>query len=1020
MRKITEWPAKWLMLLCLLMTGGHVVASDWTEGGWYYLYNVDAGQFLMGANDWGTRASVGQPTSTDMFQVNTLPNGFYQLKWKKMGNGVFIEGNTNAWVDMASQGHNDWQLTKQTDGSYLISINPNDADYGIAAQGKTYLGWEGGTSTIVRPLLKQNGRNYGGSWLFLVEGEYEKIIQPRVEMKAQMASFLAFADKYSLTVDEAIRSIYEKPILSVTLDELEYACEELSEAVQVYADEQAENGPLDVTDLYIKNPTCESAEHWVGAVQNGSQKPKFFAYQGSTQSSGGVTISKFLENWTSFGNSLPATGISQELTSVVTGKYTLEADAIATQQKDESLTVTGVNLFATGTEKNTTACSTGNEAPEHYAVNFMVIDEVTVIGFEVLATNNANWVAVDNFKLYYNGVDVPMLKEALRRSVVKAEEMEVDRTLVPDPLLDRLNTAIVNARQAVEAAESKAELRSVTTELRKAVWEVKKAPAAVEALQNSIAIHRGILDDPTGLSAGAAEVLRVSLEAAENWKSATSVREVVALENALSDYKTIVAAYQEARSVLDAYISIAAQFAESEISDSYKAALEAVAAKMEIAMTVSQMNIATQALGTALCTWLPQGKPLNGAFDLTALIKNHDFGDNTATGWVTTYPITVDYYLAEVYQQAFTMNQVLVGMPAGSYQLRMQGFQRTGSNEEADVEYVDGTAEITASFSLNDAKQKLMNVFAAQSDIAYPGDILNATLEPNYPTSIGKYVPNNMSGCEVYMNNGFYWNSLSYTLPEDGDLTIGVENTTTRAGSWTVFDNFKLFYAPAEIQLDENSATYPVSKDVYAAKVTTNRTLKGGQWSTLCLPFDLDVAQVANAGISEVKTLSGVTTDGDMGFVTFAPSATMKAGKPYLVKAVQPTTLSFDDVLVKAAAPEAVEMDGVMMLGSYCRSSLENAYYISGDKFYFADVPVASKGFRASIVLTDAAAVKSLVLRLDDVTEVEGIKAVADGNARVDVYTLDGVRVKSNVSASQPLDGLHKGIYIVNGKKVVK
>ena len=41
-------------------------------------------------------------------------------------------------------------------------------------------------------------------------------------------------------------------------------------------------------------------------------------------------------------------------------------------------------------------------------------------------------------------------------------------------------------------------------------------------------------------------------------------------------------------------------------------------------------------------------------------------------------------------------------------------------------------------------------------------------------------------------------------------------------------------------------------------------------------------------------------------------------------------------------------------------------------------------------------------------------------NLNVDVYTLTGVRLKSGVKVENALDGLSKGIYIVNGQKVRK
>ena len=50
----------------------------------------------------------------------------------------------------------------------------------------------------------------------------------------------------------------------------------------------------------------------------------------------------------------------------------------------------------------------------------------------------------------------------------------------------------------------------------------------------------------------------------------------------------------------------------------------------------------------------------------------------------------------------------------------------------------------------------------------------------------------------------------------------------------------------------------------------------------------------------------------------------------------------------------------------------------------------------------------------DDVAEV----LAQEG--RVDVYTIDGVRLKADVPEGEALDGLRKGTYIVNGKKIVK
>ena len=49
-----------------------------------------------------------------------------------------------------------------------------------------------------------------------------------------------------------------------------------------------------------------------------------------------------------------------------------------------------------------------------------------------------------------------------------------------------------------------------------------------------------------------------------------------------------------------------------------------------------------------------------------------------------------------------------------------------------------------------------------------------------------------------------------------------------------------------------------------------------------------------------------------------------------------------------------------------------------------------------------------------------GIESVEQAQKLVDVYTIDGMLVQKQVKANQALNGLRKGIYIVNGKKVIK
>jgi hypothetical protein len=82
----------------------------------------------------------------------------------------------------------------------------------------------------------------------------------------------------------------------------------------------------------------------------------------------------------------------------------LEADVIATWKPDETVKMKGVSLFM---GNSTRAIATADEKPQHFSVRFIntTTQDVT-IGVQWTNTT-ANWVAVDNFHLIYEGTPSP-------------------------------------------------------------------------------------------------------------------------------------------------------------------------------------------------------------------------------------------------------------------------------------------------------------------------------------------------------------------------------------------------------------------------------------------------------------------------------------------------------------------------------------------------------------------------------------------------------------------------------------
>lgn len=120
----------------------------------------------------------------------------------------------------------------------------------------------------------------------------------------------------------------------------------------------------------------------------------------------------FIEKWHSTNNGgLPDGTISQELTHLPAGQYSLEADMIAVFQDSRNpvyygTSANGVTLFIADV---TTSVSTYSNRPKHYTLDFTLNSSQTVTMGVRLQSTNANWVALDNLQLYFHGTAEELL-----------------------------------------------------------------------------------------------------------------------------------------------------------------------------------------------------------------------------------------------------------------------------------------------------------------------------------------------------------------------------------------------------------------------------------------------------------------------------------------------------------------------------------------------------------------------------------------------------------------------------------
>lgn len=201
--------------------------------------------------------------------------------------------------------------------------------------------------------------------------------------------------------------------------------------------------------------------------------------------------------------------------------------------------------------------------------------------------------------------------------------------------------------------------------------------------------------------------------------------------------------------------------------------------------TINEVTDAISQLESALVSFLGNVKPqsMDKPFDLTFLLTNPGL-DTDCSGWSTT--TTNSYSCCEFFQTTFDFNQTTpVKLPIGTYELKVQAYQRAGSASETYTSYNAGTSKVNTTIYLKTKTQKVKDIWA---------DAQNRSLGGSTSNSGGKYVPNNMLAASKWFAAGWYENSVFATNTIQATLKLGIKGTTSNDSYWTCFDNFRLYF----------------------------------------------------------------------------------------------------------------------------------------------------------------------------------------------------------------------------------
>lgn len=270
------------------------------------------------------------------------------------------------------------------------------------------------------------------------------------------------------------------------------------------------------------------------------------------------------------------------------------------------------------------------------------------------------------------------------------------------------------------------------------------------------------------------------------------------------------------------------------------------------------------------------------------------------------------------------------------------------------------------------------------------------------------------------------WNDYTaeFEVGNDGMVKLEVANMPAQnQAGWFGFGDVRLFKVADldAITLNENETCTPEAK---VADVTLNRTLTT-RWNSIVLPFAVNKEQIA-AQFGEgtvVAAYKDATIDETSTTLNFEVVEEMQANVPYLIKPTQAgSTYTFEGVAIKPADNLEAGEGEIKFVGNYenGKQLAEGDYFIDANRnlFYSANGTETMKAFRAIFVSTAAAAAKTMFFSIrgnsGETTGIEDVKTLA--GKTFDVYSIDGMLVRKNATN---LNGLAKGVYVVNGKKYI-
>ena len=683
---------------------------------------------------------------------------------------VFLDPGVKCYVDHNKQGHILWDIVSQGNGLYRIRVNADDPTYGTnktenAAYKNTWMGvnpnTDGTWNEVINPLIVPGTSGYEKAefdWKFVEPEVYEVYAAKKNVLKPQLEA----ADEAGYTDYAKYKELYESA--DATVEQIEEAAEELKDAVLEFRYSSAsEATPADLTAKITNASFGDGSNGWTSwRANNNNNFGVVTKKEGEIGTSDGFDFRTFFERWIA----TPPTGdyyIEQSLSELPDGKYRLKA-YIMTQQTAENGGPKGLFLYAktvAGESKKEADVPSPDGTPyaAPYTVDFSVIGGTATVGMRSEGSKDG-WSAVGYFTLQYMGkAGAITMRDALNQNITEAEKQYKEEISLKKHSKEgdkKYEEMIALAKAAVANDEVKDDsLQSIAKSLQ----------LRMDSLVSDVAAYQTLTTKTNDLSVA--------------WD------ESIYADQDFLDYEEYLVGLEEAYNQ--------GTFDPTEVD--------------------SIQPRADRIWKACILDALETGDTDN----VTGLLTNPNFTGNT-NGW--TYQklggpnndgLKYGNNVAECYEQAFDVYQEVNGLPAGTYEVSVQGFYRPAGNATWSAAWGvegDATNDVLAYVYGNDGMVKLPHVADGLQDENIGEDC--AQLTAGGADLEGKYVCNGKKSAELIMADGTsYLMTVKCYVGEDGKLRFGVKMPTapeSLTAYWTLFDNFQVTYLGADDMSGAKSA----------------------------------------------------------------------------------------------------------------------------------------------------------------------------------------------------------------------